>query len=90
MSLTEFLYLQKLIETIDSFYSSFFFALNRKEAEEKCKSEIIDIEIENRNDDNGILQALVRRGSRFTGRYQTYLKIKQNREQRKMSKFFKS
>lgn len=64
-----------------------FFQINRKDAEEKNKSDKFFSEIENQNDENRLLDALIHRGSRFTARYQTYLKIKQNRELRKMSMY---
>ena len=50
--------------------------------------DIIDVDIENQNQNNeqNILRQLYLRNSRFTNRYQTYLRIKRNRELR-MSKF---
>ena len=50
--------------------------------------DIIDVDIENQNNEQGFFLQLAKRNSRFLSRYQTYLRIKHNREERKMSECF--
>lgn len=49
--------------------------------------DIIDVDSENQNNEQSFYFQLAKRNSRFLARYQTYLRIKHNREERKMSEF---
>lgn len=87
-SKTNLIFICSMIFIIFDLNSSFFFNLIRnKEAEEKCKMDIIDVDVENFSNENHVLLQLAKRNSRLTTKYQTYLRIKHSREERKSSKF---